>query len=73
MEGNLAAKAAATFQWEDPFLLDDQLTEEEHLVRDSARAYAQGKLMPRIKEAHRHEHFDRGDHARDGRRSACSA
>jgi glutaryl-CoA dehydrogenase len=54
MEGD----TAAAFQWEDPFLLEDQLTEEEHLVRDSARAYAQEKLMPRIKEAHRHEHFD---------------
>ena len=50
--------AAAVFRWEDPFLLDDQLTEDEHLVRDSARSYAQARLMPRIKEAHRHETFD---------------
>jgi glutaryl-CoA dehydrogenase len=47
------------FQWDDPFLLDDQLTEEERMVRDSARAYCQEKLMPRILEAHRHEKFDR--------------
>ena len=58
MKGDTALAASAAFQWEDPFLLEDQLTEEEHLVRDSARAYAQEKLMPRIKEAHRHEHFD---------------
>ena len=58
MKGDTAPATSAAFQWEDPFLLEDQLTEEEHLVRDSARAYAQEKLMPRIKEAHRHEHFD---------------
>jgi len=49
----------ATFNWEDPFLLDDQLTEEERLVRDSARGFAQDRLMPRILEANRNEHFDR--------------
>jgi glutaryl-CoA dehydrogenase len=48
-----------TFKWEDPLLLDDQLSEEERMVRDSARAYAQGSLMPRILEANRHEKFDR--------------
>ncbi|HEX4334040.1 MAG TPA: acyl-CoA dehydrogenase [Usitatibacter sp.] len=47
------------FQWEDPLLLEDQLTEDERMVRDSARAYAQDKLMPRILEANRHEKFDR--------------
>ena len=59
-----AAKAApprtkALFQWDDPFLLDDQLGEDERLVRDSTRAYAQEKLLPRIVEANRHERFDR--------------
>ena len=49
----------AAFQWDDPFLLDDQLKEDERLIRDSIRAYAQGKLMPRILEANRHERFDR--------------
>ena len=49
----------ASFQWEDPLLLEDQLTEDERLVRDSARAYCQDKLMPRILEANRHEKFDR--------------
>jgi glutaryl-CoA dehydrogenase len=49
----------ARFQWEDPLLLEDQLSEEERLVRDSARGYAQDKLMPRVLEANRHEHFHR--------------
>jgi glutaryl-CoA dehydrogenase len=48
-----------TFKWDDPLLLEDQLTEEERMVRDSARAYAQDALMPRIVEANRHEKFDR--------------
>jgi glutaryl-CoA dehydrogenase len=47
------------FVWEDPFLFDDQLTEDERMVRDSARAYCQDKLMPRVLEAFRHEKFDR--------------
>lgn len=46
------------FKWDDPFLLDDQLTEEERMVRDSASAFCQEKLMPRILEANRHEKFD---------------
>ncbi|MBI2586543.1 MAG: acyl-CoA dehydrogenase [Rhodospirillales bacterium] len=52
-----AAKGAG-YRWDDPFLLDDQLSEEERLVRDTARDYAQTKLMPRIIEANRNEHFD---------------
>ncbi|MBL4788405.1 MAG: acyl-CoA dehydrogenase [Kordiimonadaceae bacterium] len=47
------------FKWDDPFLLEEQLTEEERLIRDSAREYCQSKLMPRILEANRHEIFDR--------------
>ncbi len=47
------------FNWEDPFLLQEQLTEEERLIQKSARDYCQAKLMPRILEAARHEHFDR--------------
>ncbi|MGN2392482.1 acyl-CoA dehydrogenase [Pelomicrobium sp. G1] len=47
------------FRWDDPLLLEDQLTEEERMVRDAARDYCQGKLMPRILEANRHERFDR--------------
>ncbi len=48
-----------TFKWDDPVLLEDQLSEEERMVRDSARAYCQEKLMPRVTEAHRHERPDR--------------
>jgi glutaryl-CoA dehydrogenase len=44
--------------WDDIFLLNDQLTEEERMIRDSAHQYAQEKLMPRILEANRQEHFD---------------
>ncbi|GAC1345046.1 MAG: acyl-CoA dehydrogenase [Myxococcales bacterium] len=54
-----AAKAEARFSWEDPLRLDDLLEEDEKQIRDAARAYAQDKLMPRILEANRHEHFDR--------------
>jgi len=49
----------AAFQWEDPLLLDDQLTDDERMVRDAARAWCQEKLMPRVLEANRHEKFDR--------------
>jgi glutaryl-CoA dehydrogenase len=49
----------ATFDWEDPFLLDQQLTEEERLVRDAARGYAQEKLLPRVTSAYLDERFDR--------------
>jgi len=45
--------------WEDPFLLDDQLTEDERLIRDSARAYATESLATRVTEANRNEIFDR--------------
>ncbi len=43
------------FQWDDPFLLDDQLTEDERLIKDSAAAFAQGELQPRVIEAYRDE------------------
>jgi len=48
-----------TFTWEDPLLLEAQLSDEERIVRDAARAYAQDRLMPRVVEANRHERFDR--------------
>lgn len=48
-----------SFRWDDPFFFDDQLTEEERLIRDAARAYAQDKLQPRVLEAFHNEHFDR--------------
>ena len=48
----------SSFDWQDPFRLDDQLTEEERLVRDTAHAYAQEKLQPRVIEAFREEKTD---------------
>ncbi|MEN9562867.1 MAG: hypothetical protein RIR73_1111 [Chloroflexota bacterium] len=47
------------FKWDDPFLLNDQLTDEERMIRDTARKFCQDKLMPRILEANRHEIFHR--------------
>jgi glutaryl-CoA dehydrogenase len=46
------------FDWEDPFRLDDQLSEEERMLRDGARAYAQEKLQPRVIQAYRDEATD---------------
>ena len=48
------------FHWDDPLLLDAQLTDEEKMIRDAARDYAQGQLAPRILEAFRREHTDPG-------------
>jgi glutaryl-CoA dehydrogenase len=47
------------FVWEDPLLLEDELTSDERMIRDSARAYCQEKLLPRVIEANRHEKFHR--------------
>jgi len=55
----LTAPKTASFQWNDPLLLDDQLTGEERMVRDAAHAYCREKLAPRVLEANRHERFDR--------------
>ena len=49
----------AGFQWDDPFFLDEQLNEDERMIRDAARAYAQEKLMTRVQEANRNEFFHR--------------
>ena len=54
-----AATGKPVFQWDDAFLLEDQLSEEERMVCDTARDYAQDKLMPRILMANREERFDR--------------
>ncbi|AZT85676.1 acyl-CoA dehydrogenase [Marinobacter sp. NP-4(2019)] len=48
----------ASFNWEDPLLLDQQLTEDERMVRDSARQFARDKLRPRVLEAFRKEQTD---------------
>ena len=58
----LSAKDApdlGSFNWEDPFLLEEQLSEEERMIRDSARAYAQEKLQPRIRAAYNDEVVDK--------------
>ncbi|WP_342360943.1 acyl-CoA dehydrogenase [Terrarubrum flagellatum] len=51
--------APAAYSWEDPFLLDDQLSEDERLIRDAARAYGQEKLLPRVSEMYLEEKTDR--------------
>ncbi len=51
--------AKPIFQWDDPFLIDQQLDDEERMIRDVARKYCQEKLMTRVLEANRHETFDR--------------
>ena len=55
----IARSKPANFNWEDSFSLDDQLTEEERMIRDTAKAYCQDKLMPRIIKANRNEVFHR--------------
>ncbi len=51
--------AMGSFDWADPFALDAQLTDEERMVRDAARAYAQERLLPRVTRAFLDENFDR--------------
>jgi glutaryl-CoA dehydrogenase len=53
------SETSSGFQWDDPFLLEAQLTEDERLIRDTARSYAQEKLLPRIVDAYLDEHTDR--------------
>ncbi|MBY0411652.1 MAG: acyl-CoA dehydrogenase [Burkholderiaceae bacterium] len=50
--------AHASFQWDDPFLISQQLTDDERAIRDAAAAYCQDKLAPRVLEAFRHEKTD---------------
>ena len=63
--------AILPFDWQDPFDLNQQLTDEERLVRDTAEGYAQEKLLPRVTSAYLDERFDR--EIMSGARSACSA
>jgi glutaryl-CoA dehydrogenase len=59
MNAPASAKAAkAAFDWTDPFLLEDQLSEEERMIRDAARDYAQGSLQPRVTATWRDERTD---------------
>ena len=48
----------ASFNWEDPFSFETQLTEDERMLRDAAKTYAQDKLQPRIIDAYRDAHTD---------------
>ena len=55
-----SAKPASTVSnWEDPFDIESQLTDDERMVRDTARGYAQEKLLPRVTEAFLQEKYDR--------------
>ncbi len=54
----MTAAKWAKFNWQDPFLLESQLTEVERMVRDTAHQYAQDKLQPRIREAYQQESTD---------------
>jgi glutaryl-CoA dehydrogenase len=54
----MANPAGAPFVWDDPFLLDDQLTEDEHMIRDAAKAFAEAELAPRIEKAYLEEKTD---------------
>ena len=53
-----ASSDSAKFNWQDPFLMNELLTEEERLVRDTAHQYAQDKLLPRVRDAYRREYTD---------------
>jgi glutaryl-CoA dehydrogenase len=55
----VSANRYGAFRWDDPLLLESQLTEDERMIRDAARNYCQDKLMPRILMANRAERFDR--------------
>src|SRR3712207_1864674 len=58
-ESPAVRRASPPFKWEDPLLLDELLTDEERMVKESAHQFCQERLMPRILEANRHERFDR--------------
>ena len=55
------ARSSNPFAWDDPFLLEAQLGEEERMIRDTARAYVQERLAPRVRKAFRDEYTDPDD------------
>ena len=55
----MARAKPAALVWNDPFLMDSQLSEEERMIRDTAHGYCQDRLMSRVVLANRHETFDR--------------
>jgi glutaryl-CoA dehydrogenase len=64
--GHQEASADGHFVWDDPFLLEEQLSDDERMIRDTARSYAQEKLAPRIIEAYREEKTEPGIFAEMG-------
>jgi glutaryl-CoA dehydrogenase len=54
-----ARSKPSNFKWEDPFLLDDQLSEEERMIQNTAKSYCHDKLIPRVIKANRREVFHR--------------
>ncbi|XP_011140133.1 glutaryl-CoA dehydrogenase, mitochondrial [Harpegnathos saltator] len=59
ISGSASLQAKPSFKWEDPFDLESQLTQDEILIRDQFRSYCQERLLPRVIEANRKEHFDK--------------
>jgi glutaryl-CoA dehydrogenase len=59
MQEKTRSQTASAFQWDDPFLLEGQLSEDERMIRDTARGYAQEKLLPRVIDAYLNENTDR--------------
>ena len=59
-EAKTISPAKASFKWDDPFLLDDQLSEEERMISDAARAFAQSELKPIVDNAYMNEETDPG-------------
>lgn len=51
--------SGSKFDWKDPLLLEQELTEDERIIRDQFRSYCQDRLMPRVKDAYRNEEFDK--------------
>ena len=60
MQDKAAKASRAAFQWDDPFLIEEQLTEDERMIRDTARDYCQDKLASRVISAYLEERTDRG-------------
>ena len=56
----MAGHGRFPFDWTDPFLLEQELSEDERMVRDNARRFCQAKLSPRARDDFRYERFDRG-------------
>ena len=62
----LSSSAKPAFKWDDVLLFDDQLSEDERMVRDSARRFCQAELQPRVRDDFRHERADRSILAKMG-------